>query len=153
MEYTSINTGNLITINCAPAKTVKRLKAVILKELKATPLGLKLLGENSLLEREIDFMGVIDFIKNTLIAIDISEEFENALFECLKFCTYKTVYKIDEALFDNEKVPEAREDYYEIMWYCIQDNLRPFFKSLVSMWKTHIKGRNQVQEFITMLTA
>ena len=147
-EFKCTNTGNSVVINCSPMKSVQKLKQVIFNEIKKSPIGIKLTGgENSLFEKEIDFTGVIDFIKDTLIGIDTSEAFNEAIFECLQYCTYKKVYKIDEALFENEAVPEAREDYYEIIFACIEENLRPFIKSLISTWKTHIKTGSLLQQF------
>ena len=146
-EFKAINTGNSVVINCAPMKEVQKLKQVILNEVKKSPIGIKLIGaDKNLFEKEIDFTGVIDFIKDTLIGIDTSEEFLDAVFSCLQYCTYKKVNKIDEALFDNEAIPEAREDYYEIIIACIEENLRPFIKSLISTWKTRIKETNFVQQ-------
>lgn len=141
-EFKAANTGNKVIINCAPVKDVLRLKEVILRELVKHPLGLKLKDKQGdvkeLFEKEVDIMGVIDFIKDALLSIDASEEFLDAVFECLKYCTYKSTYKIDMDLFDNKSVPEAREDYYEIIAACIEENLRPFAKGLISMWKTLI---------------
>lgn len=142
-DFKATNTGNRIVINCATMKDVQALKNVILKELKNNPIGLQLeKNSQDLLQREIDFTGIIDFAKNTLIGIDTSPEFHDALYNCLKYCTYKTTYKIDESLFDNDQVPEAREDYYEIMFTCVWENLRPFSKSLLSVLKTHLKLEN-----------
>lgn len=136
-EVTSKVTGNKIIINCATMKEVQRLKQVIFNEIKKSPIGVKLIGnDKSLFEKDIDFTGVIDFIKNTLIGIDASDEFMDAIWACLQHCTYKSVYKIDEALFDNETVPEARKDYYEIILACLEENLNPFIQSLISTWKT-----------------
>lgn len=150
-EFKCTNTGNAVVINTAPIKNVQRLKQVILNEVKKSPIGIKLVGgDKSLFEKELDFTGVIDFIKDTLISIDTSEEFLDAIFECLQYCTYKKMYKIDEALFDNETIPEAREDYYEIIFACVEENLRPFIKSLISTWKTRIKGENLLQQFNIM---
>lgn len=140
-EFKTTNTGNKVIINCAPTKDVLRLKEVILKELIKHPLGLKLKekqGNLDLIEKEVDMVGLIDFIKNTVLSIDTSQDFLDAVFECLKYCTYKSTYKIDMDLFDNKSVPEAREDYYEIILACIEENLRPFVKSLISTWKTLI---------------
>ena len=96
---------------------------------------MKLVGNtNDILNKTIDFTAVIDFLKNIFISADISEDIEAALYACLKHCTYQTTYRIDESLFD--KIPEAREDYYEIIISCIEENLTPFIKSLVSKWKT-----------------
>ena len=139
-ELKATNTGNKIIINCAPVKDVLRLKEVILREIVKHPLGIKLKDKqgdlNELLDKEVDLVGLIDFIKNTILSIDTSQDFLDAVFECLKYCTYKTTYKIDMDLFDNKSVPEAREDYYEIIAACVEENLRPFAKSLISMWKT-----------------
>lgn len=146
-EFTCAETGNTVIINCAPMKDVQKLKKVIFNEIRKSPIGIKLTdGDKTFFEKEIDFTGVIDFIKNTLIGIDTSDEFMEAIYSCLQYCTYKKVYKIDEALFDNEVVPEARQDYYEIIFACIEENLRPFIKSLISTWKTHIKATTFVQQ-------
>lgn len=147
-EFKATETGNAIVINCAPVKSVQRLKQVILNEVKKSPIGIKLVGgDKSLLEKELDFTGIVDFIKDTLIGIDTSDEFMEAIYDCLQYCTYKKVYKIDEALFDNEQVPEARQDYYEIIFACVEENLRPFIKSLISTWKTRINQGNLLQQF------
>lgn len=140
-EFKAANTGNKVKINCASTKDVLKLKQVIAKELIKHPIGLKLQegGGKDLFERDIDLSGIIEFIKNTLLSLDGSDEFNEVVFECLKYCTYKDVYKIDLELFDNKTVPEAREDYYEIILTCVEENLRPFLKSLVSTWKTHIQ--------------
>jgi len=145
-EFTTENGKKRVVINCATVKEVQNLKKVIFNELKKSPLGLKLTGgPDSLFGKEVDFTGIMDFIKNALIGIDTSEEFEDAIFACLKHCTYDTVYKIDSELFDNDQVPQAREDYYEILYVCLEENLRPFLKSLVATWKIHIQNGTLLQ--------
>jgi hypothetical protein len=132
-DFKAKNTGNRIVINPAPYKTAITLKNVLLNELKNNILGLKVLGnKENVLEKEIDFTGCIDFIKNVLIGADISETVNKVIFDCLGYCTYNTVEAITESLFD--KIPEAREDYYEIIIACIEENLKPFMKSLASEW-------------------
>lgn len=134
-DFKATNTGNRVVINSASMADVKRLKLAILTEIRKSPLGIKLVGKtDDILEKEISFDGAIDFIKNTIIGLDTSEAIDSAVNACLEYCTYKTTYRINEALFDDLK--EAREDYYEIVFACIEENLRPFIKSLVSMWKT-----------------
>ena len=129
------NSGKTLIVNTATVEEVKYLKNVLLEELKQYPLGLKLLGNtSSVFDKQVDFTSVFDFIKNVLISIDISETAENAIFECLKHCVYDKTHKVTIDLFN--EVEEAREDYYEIILACIEENLRPFIKSLVSMWKT-----------------
>lgn len=141
-EIKATNTGNKIIINCAPTKDVLRLKEVIINEVIKHPLGIKLkenqAGITEILNKEVDMTGLAEFLKNVILSIDTSQDFIDAVFECLKYCTYKSTYKIDMDLFDNKSVPEAREDYYEIIVSCVEENLRPFAKSLISMWKTLI---------------
>lgn len=132
-DFEAKNTGNRIVINPAPYKTVLNLKRVLLNEIKNNSIGLKVSKDtNNIYEKSIDFTGCIDFIKNVFIGAETSEEVEKALNECLAYCTYKTTYKISPALFDSEQ--DAREDYYEIVISCIEENLKPFIKSLVSEW-------------------
>lgn len=135
-EIIAKNTGNKIIINCASMREVLQLKQVIFNELGKRPLGLKLSKGEDLLDKDIDFVGVLDYIKDTLLALDGSDAFHEAIFNCLQYCTYKSTYKIDMDLFENPAIPEAREDYYEIIISCVEENLRPFAKSLISMWKT-----------------
>lgn len=132
-DFQTQNTGSRVVINSAPYKIVTNLKRVLLQEIKNNVIGLKISGEsNNVFEKTIDFTGCFDFLKNVIIGVDTSPEVNNAIFDCLKYCTYNTTEKIDEGLFD--KCQEAREDYYEIIISCIEENLRPFIKSLVSEW-------------------
>lgn len=150
-EFNCKNTGNSVVINTASWDEVLRLKHIILKELQKSPIGIKLVGgDKSFFEKEVDFTGVIDFIKDTVIGIEISEDFNEAIFQCLQYCTYKKVYKIDKSLFDNEAVPEAREDYYEILIACLEENLRPFIKSLISTWKTLV-AENKFAQWLNIM--
>lgn len=145
-DFNAECTGNRIVINCAPIKDVLQLKKVIASEIKKNPLGFKLKGDNELLvDKEIDLANILEFVKNTLLSIDSSDEFDEAIYNCLRVCTYKTTYRIDKDLFDNPQIPEAREDYYEIILSCIEENLRPFLKSLISMWKTRVQNGNFAQ--------
>lgn len=148
-EITLQNSGKTLIINTASVEEVKYLKNVLLEELKKYPLGLKLLGNTaSVFDKQVDFTSVFDFIKNVLISIDISEMAENAIFECLKHCVYDKTHKVTIDLFN--EVEEAREDYYEIILSCIEENLKPFIKSLVSMWKTQAEklGKSQLLNMI-----
>ncbi len=143
------NSGKMLIINTASTAEVKYLKNVLLEEIKKYPLGLKLLGNTeSVFDKQVDFTSVFDFIKNVLISVDISETAENAIFECLKHCVYDRTHKITLDLFD--EIEEAREDYYEIIFACIEENLKPFIKSLVSMWKIQAEklGKSQLLSMI-----
>lgn len=144
LDFKTKNTENRVVINVAPFKDVVALKNELLKEFIKYPLGLKLkdiYGQSKgqikdILNKELDFTELFDFIKNVIISCDTSSILYDKIFNCLRYCTYKTAYKIDENLFDELK--EARDDYYEIIFTCIKENLRPFFKSLISELKTVI---------------
>ena len=136
LEFTTENTGAKVVINVASMKQATNLKNVILKEIIKNPLGLKLKETaevKSALEKELDISDLLDYLKNTVIGIEISEEFNNAIFDCLSKCTYD-MKRITLDIFDD--IPKAREDYYEILFKCAEENLRPFIKSLASRWKT-----------------
>jgi hypothetical protein len=80
--------------------------------------------------QNIDTNDLFSKLGELIIKMDVSEDFNKAVFSCLSACLYNGFHKIDEKFFDD--FPEAREDYYEIVAKCCEENLRPFFKSLVS---------------------
>ena len=146
------NSGKVLIINTATTEEVIVLKNCLLEEIKKHPLGLKLLGNTqSIFDKQVDFTAVFDFIKNVLISIDTSETTTNAIFDCLKHCVYDKTHKVTLSLFD--EVEEAREDYYEIIFACIEENLKPFIKSLVSMWKTRLVklGKDQLSNILSAI--
>ena len=130
MEFVTQN-GN-VTIDVMPAsfKDACNLKKAVAKGLLGKDLGI---GESSLMDVKIDS------ILQLLVDIDTSDDFEKAIMECLKCCIYDKGgknLKITTQLFDD--IPETREDYYEIITKCVEVNLRPFFKSLASEFKTRL---------------
>lgn len=129
MEFTSQNTNVNIEINSASFKDASNLKKAVAKGLIGKDLGFN----NSLMDIKLDS------ILQLLVDIDTSDEFEKAVMECLKCCVYDKGgknLKITSQLFDD--IPEAREDYYEIVTKCCEENLRPFFKSLASEFKNRL---------------
>lgn len=139
-EFTTQNGQKEVKIVSAPFKSATRLKQEAMK--CASKLdAFKDLDINNL--KTVDGAKLIDSLVQLLINLDASQEFENALFECLGYCVYDGFYKITAQLFDDK--PEAREDYYEIVSNCIEVNLRPFFKSLA----TALKIRFQAVEIMT----
>lgn len=149
-EFNAENTGNRVVINVASLAEVKRLKQVIVSEMSKHPLGIKLLGSGEVLDRQVDISGVLEFIKNVVLKVECSDEFDDAIFDCLKHCTYKTTYQITRDLFESDKCIEAREDYYEIIFECIEENLRPFIKSLISTFKTKVANNTLIQKLSSM---
>lgn len=131
MEFTTKNGKVAIEIITSSFKDAVRLKKAVAKGLK----GLNLSNDaSSLMELKLDS------ILQLLVDIDTSEEFETAIMECLKCCIYDKGgknLKINMQLFDD--IPEAREDYYEIIAKCCEENLRPFLKSLVSEFNNRLE--------------
>ena len=75
---------------------------------------------------------LINGIKNIFIEFDTSPEIYAVLWKCLARCTYNGE-RITKSVFEKE---EARADFYEIMMACILKNIRPFIKSLISLFKS-----------------
>lgn len=130
MKFTTQNGQKMVEIKAASFKDAADLKKAVLKSLKDIGIDLNNLDN-------IQNANVIETITQLLLNIDISEEFERALFKCLENCIYDKFYKITPQLFDDKT--ETREDYYEIAANCVEVNLRPFFKSLVSALKQKFK--------------
>ena len=141
MEFTTTNGQKNVKINEASFRDASLLK----KE------ALKCLGNTSVLNnikdlKQLNTTVLFNEISKLIIGLDTSIEFENAVMKCLSGCIYDNTHKIDEILFND--IPEAREDYYEIVSKCCEVNLRPFFRSLVSAFKTrfaNMEGNIQLQ--------
>lgn len=132
MEFKTQNGNILVEIVPASFRDASNLKKAITKGLVGSHL-LDGVNTTNLLDIKIDS------IIQVLVNIDSSDEFERAVMECLKCCIYdKGVnnLKITSQLFDD--IPSAREDYYEIITKCCEVNLRPFFKSLATEFKTRL---------------
>jgi len=127
--------GKRIVINIASFKESAQLKACIAKELLTQNIDLGNADSLAGLKDELNnsVPKLLNTAKNLLLSCEVSEEFNTALFNCLRHCTYDNI-KVDERLFDD--VPEAREDYYTIVFECIKENILPFFKGLLSKLKT-----------------
>lgn len=135
MQFTTQNTNKEVLITAAAFKEAGKLKKIIMKELPNVLKGVDI-SKISELDMSIVFEKLATIISN----LDSSNEFETAIFECLKPCIYDyngQNLKINLQLFDD--IPEAREDYYEIIVKCCEVNLRPFFKSLYSELSIHFK--------------
>lgn len=133
-EFKGIN-GAKIVINEAPMRDVKRLRQVIAKELMKQNIDI---GNPRSIQELIGTVNnhistYLNIIKNILLGLEVSEEFNSIMWQCMKICTYddKT---ITEQLFDD--IPEARVDYDLIQKEVIQVNLAPFMKLLLGMFAT-----------------
>lgn len=119
MEYKS-ESGAKVVINPADWRDAVALKSAIAKELSKSDLSIDI-------ETISKSQDITEFVKLFLV-LDSSDVVYAAVFKCLIRCTYKGE-KIEEATFEDL---EAREDYYEIVFNCIKENISPFFKGLRS---------------------
>jgi len=141
MEFITANTQKKVVINRATFRDASNLKKEVMKCL------LNLKGIDIFTLNAQDKTKLLDVVIELLISADTSEGLENALFACLKTCLYDNFYAITPEFFDDK--PEAIEDYYEIAAKCIEVNLRPFGKSLVTEYKARLAKlpqENQLSE-------
>ena len=145
-EFIASNTGKTVRINVAPFGLGIELKNELLKLVKEQTLAGTI---KELLDKEVDIAKVLDVIKNALISIETSKTVQDIIEKCLSYCTYDGVHKINTALFDTI-CPDAREDYYEILIACIEENMRPFAKSLASAWKINAPKLGNFQNLLAI---
>ena len=60
--------------------------------------------------QDLDVSDIIDKLLGVLMALETSNDFERAVYDCLRECLYDGFYKITPQLFDDK--PETREVYY-----------------------------------------
>lgn len=125
--------GVKIVINPAPFKLVKRLRQCIAKELLKHKVDVGNPTSFDDLKGSIkgNISEYLNIIKDIILGLEVSEDFESVLWECMSECTYKNI-AITESLFDD--IPTAREDYDLIVMEVIQENLAPFLKSLLGLF-------------------
>lgn len=139
MEFVTSNNQKKVVINTASFKEMNALKKEAMKCIQQ-------IADAGLLDnvKDLSTATALDAIIKVLISADTSPDFEKALFDCLKHCLYDEFYSINEKLFEDK--PEAIEDYYEIVAKCVEENLRPFFKSLVTAFNTNLQKLNINQQ-------
>lgn len=134
MEFTTQNGQKECVITAASFKDAANLKKAAMKCLLDTNV-LNGIDLDNL--KGLEVTKIFDVLGQLILNMDVSDDFEKAVFSCLGDCTYDGFYKINMQLFDDK--PEAREDYYEIVSKCCEVNLRPFFKSLCSELRQRFK--------------
>lgn len=130
MEFITTNGQKKVTINTATFKEMCDLRKEAMKCIQCFT------KENLLDLKAINTSQRMDAILDVLIEADTSDSFNNALFKCLGRCTYDEFHSITPQFFEDNH--EAIEDYYEIVAKCIEVNMRPFYKSLVSAFKANM---------------
>lgn len=128
--------GAKFKINPANFKDAMALKSAIAKEISSANVSFDIdLSKGA--NQDIDAM---DFAKLVAV-VDASDRVNECLFKCLIRCTYNGE-KITHATFEPV---EAREDYYEIVFACLKENIAPFFKGLISKLSPFM-ARDQTKE-------
>lgn len=136
MEFLTTNTKKRIVINAATFAEASMLKKEAMKCLSKA----KIIGDLDFSQfSNMEIGKLFNAISELIISADSSIEFENAIFDCLGRCTCDNI-TISRQLFDD--IPELRADYYEIVSKCCEENLRPFFKSLITEFNNRLQLNN-----------
>lgn len=83
----------------------------------------------ALSKKGMHFETLLNGLKNAFIELDTSSAIYEIIWKCLSRCTYDGE-RITQNIFEKE---EARADFYEIVYACIAENIRPFLKNLISV--------------------
>lgn len=129
MEFITANAKKNVKIQVAALKDTAALKRAVMACLQKSN-SMKNIDFNTIQENGLK--AILDIV----ISLETSEEFETAVFKCLESCIIDDKHVIRPQLFDD--MPELREDYYEIIVACCEENLRPFYKSLASALQTRL---------------
>ena len=137
MEFITTNGQKKVTINTATFKEMCDLKKEAMKCLQVAA------QKDAINIEDLQSGKGINVIFEILLTADTSEEFNSALFKCLGRCVYDEFHAITPKFFEDK--PEAIEDYYEIVAKCVEVNLRPFFKSLLTAFKTYAQQAEKLK--------
>lgn len=125
MRKIDVESGAEVVIREAPFRDAIALKNAIASEAGNSGLDV------SNISGDTDMSELIAPLLKAVLSVDSSERVYDALFSCLKRCSYNGE-KITEATFEPK---EARADYYVIAFECAKENLSPFFEGLRSKLK------------------
>lgn len=129
-ECTTVNGNATLVLNEATFADCIILQSVMMEEAKKLKIDI---GDMDISLNVSSMSNLLDNIKDLFFGLMTSEKFDRIIFKCLGSCTYNGV-KITKQLFDD--MPEARQDYYQIIKECVEINLNPFRKSLTSQLST-----------------
>ena len=137
-EFKGCN-GAKIVINEATWGDVRKLKKVLAIEL--LKLGIDI-DKEFLGQKEENLMvgsKLFQLLKDVYLTLEASDDFNDEIMNCLQYCTYDNI-QIKEHLFDDK--PEAREDYYDMVIGCLEVNLSPFIKKILSKFANQTAIKN-----------
>ena len=124
--------GVKIVINAASMLVVKKLRKCIASEFLKVNIDIGNPKKLEELKREFEknISKYINDIKNVILGLELSDQFEDVMWQCLKCCTYDNK-QIVPTLFDD--IEEARADYDYLVIECLKENLTPFFGRLTGV--------------------
>ena len=133
-EFKGCN-GAKIVINEASWGDVRKLKKVLAIELLKLGIDIdkEFLGQSE--ENLMVGSKLFQLLKDVYLTLEASDDFNDEIMNCLQYCTYDNI-QIKEQLFDDK--PEAREDYYDMVIGCLEVNLAPFIKKVLSKFSNQI---------------
>ncbi len=129
-ECTTVNGNAELILNEATFADCIILQSAIMEEAKKLKIDI---GDMDISLNVSSISNLLDNIKDLFFGLMTSDKFDRIIFKCLASCTYNGI-KITKQLFDD--MPEARQDYYQIIKECVEINLNPFLKSLTSQLST-----------------
>ena len=137
-EFKGYN-GAKIVINEAPWGDVRKLKKVLAIELLKLGIDIdkEFLGQSE--ENLMVGSKLFQLLKDVYLTLEASDDFNDEIMNCLQYCHYDNI-QIKEQLFDDK--PEAREDYYDMVIGCLEVNLAPFIKKVLSKFSNQINIKN-----------
>ena len=133
-EFKGYN-GAKIVINEEIWGEVRKLKKVLAIELLKLGIDIdkEFLGQSE--ENLMVGSKLFQLLKDVYLTLEASDDFNDEIMNCLQYCTYDNI-QIKEQLFDDK--PEAREDYYDMVIGCLEVNLAPFIKKVLSKFSNQI---------------
>lgn len=139
-EFICKNSGKRVKIIPASFRNACKLKVEAMKCLKGSGILEKI--KNNL--GDVKLSSLLQELATLVISLDTSDGFNSAVMECLNVCICDNSHAITEQYFND--CPELRQDYYEIVIACCEENLRPFFKSLSSELSTLLPQTEELQQ-------
>ena len=139
------SSGAHIIINAAPFAVVKRLRRCFAEEFRRISIDIGNPGSLAEIKEEFgnNVSKYLNNLKDIILGLETSQEFENVMWDCLRDCLYDNK-AITPTLFDD--LPTVRDDYDLIVFECIKENLSPFFKSLGGLLSIHNGSSEIVQK-------
>ena len=137
-EFKGCN-GAKIVINEATWGDVRKLKKVLAIELLKLGIDIdkEFLGQTE--ENLMVGSKLFQLLKDVYLTLEASDDFNDEIMNCLQYCHYDNI-QIKEQLFDDK--PEAREDYYDMVIGCLEVNLSPFIKKILSKFSNQTAIKN-----------